>query len=105
MLTQKEYISAFKLNTGEEIIAKVIDESPNGTWYKIQKPLQLIPGDPKDPMSQPVFVPIVGMFDFESDIELNTHGIMLKGKADKQIKAAYEQVLSPLVLPKSSLVV
>jgi hypothetical protein len=96
MLTQKApYITAFKLITTEEIMAKVVEIKDNGDFV-VEKPVQLV----VDPDSKkPSFVPYFVTTDFNRQQTLFRHQILMSGPLPPQIQSAYESAISVVYVP------
>lgn len=93
MLTQKKelpYIAIFKTGSGEEFIAKVIDETMIA--FTIKSPLCMVATDRG--MS---FAPFMMMAD--PDKAINVPKPVITGVPPLKLEEQYEQVLSPIALP------
>lgn len=101
MLLQKQtppYIWVFKLVSGEEVIAKVIEEDERN--YKIEKPLQM-------GMTQRgfQFAPVVLMMDPDKPLSLPKEKILLQGPPVSELESQYESATTGIALPKKSAIV
>lgn len=97
MLTQKQqtlpYIGIFKLNSGEEFIAKVVEETMMG--FTIFKPLCMVPTD-----KGYQFAPLVMMGDLEAKVFLPKP--VINTSPNPQLMEQYESTISPIIVPKKS---
>jgi len=100
MLLQKQqttpYICVFKLNSGEEFITKVINETD--TSYTVSKPLCMVTTE-----RGLQFAPFIMMGDLDEDITIPKP--VIQAKANRQILEQYETSTSPIALPKKSSII
>ncbi len=102
MLLQKQktvpYIHIFKLDTGEEVIAKVIED--NSSNFMIDKPLQMGMG------AQGLrFAPYMLMVDQDNPVTLYKTKIVSDAPPASGIEAQYEQLTSNIALPQKSSII
>jgi len=93
MLTQKKelpYIAIFKTGSGEEFIAKVIDETMIA--FTIRSPLCMVSTE-----QGMRFAPYMMMAD--PDKPINVPKPVTTGVPPLKLEEQYEQVLSPIALP------
>lgn len=84
------YISVFKTHSGEEFIAKVVDESI--TSYTVEKPLCMIPTE-----RGLQFAPFMMMADPEKEVSLPKP--MITSAPREQICNQYEAATSKIAVP------
>jgi len=100
MLLQKQqtvpYTGVFKLNSGEEFIAKVVNETDS--TLTVSKPLCLV-----DTGQGLRFAPFMMMADLDEDIILPKP--IVQGKPNKQIFDQYETSTSAIALPKKQSII
>lgn len=94
MLTQKNkelpYISIFKIQTGEEFIAKVTDETMMG--FTVSKPLCMVPAE-----KGMQFAPLLMMADLDKPMWLSKNNVVVTAPPQTKLAASYEEATSPIV--------
>ena len=102
MLLQKQktmpYIHIFKLDTGEEIITKVIDDTISN--FVIERPLQMGMGQ-----QGLRFTPFMLMIDQDNPVKLYKAKIVSDAPPTLNIEAQYEQLTSNIALPQKSAII
>ena len=103
MLTQKQqdlpYIHVFKLSSGEEVIATVIEELTDS--FRIKSPLQLTMG--AQGLS---FAPFSIMGDPQKSMLLNRSLVTVHVSPAPKIESQYQSITTGIALPeKSSIIV
>jgi hypothetical protein len=97
MLLQKQqtvpYIGVFKINSGEEFIAKVVRDLD--THYVVSKPLCMVGTDRGFQ-----FAPFIMMGDMDADITIPKP--VIQTTPNKAILDQYETATSAIALPKQS---
>jgi hypothetical protein len=97
MLTQKlPYISIFKTNSGEEFIAKVLEETLTG--FTIEKPLCMV-----STQKGFSFAPFLMMADPEKNILVPKP--VVQGSPAPQLQQQYESAVSGIALPQKSSII
>jgi hypothetical protein len=100
MLVQKQknlpYIGIFKTQSGEELIAKVVEETMIA--FTIEKPLCMVMGE-----RGLQFAPFLMMADMEKPITLPKP--MISATPQFSIEEQYESVTSKIVVPKKSSII
>lgn len=89
-------ILSFKITTGEELIARLVEEKPDG--YVISKPLTLVPAPEGLALTQSVYSVDVKNYN----ITLNKNAVMMVGATRKEIADSYIQGTSGIA-PASSM--
>lgn len=92
------YIQVFKLSTGEEIIASVIDNTQE--HFIVEKPLQMV-------MAQAgfQFMPFMLMADQDKSLKLKKSLVLGEGTPISAISDQYKSATSNLLLPKQSSII
>lgn len=102
MLTQKQketpYVHVFKLSTGEEIIANVIEETL--TTFVVKNPLQMVMGS-----RGPQFAPFMMMADTGKPIPLSKAFIVTNVSPVAELEGQYESITSGIALPQKSSII
>lgn len=100
MLAQQKkdtpYINIFKLNSGEEFIAKVVEETM--IEFVVIKPLCMIPTE-----KGVQFAPLMMMGDMGSKVSLPKP--VIHTDPDEKLKELYESSISPIVLPQKKSII
>lgn len=97
-LTAKlDEVYTFKLNSGEELIAKV--KQAGGDWIEIEHPVSVAPG----PQGMGL-VPSLFTANLESEIKLNTASIAIYALTDDAVKAKYIEATTGIKLPEKKLI-
>jgi len=95
MLTQKQkdipYIGVFKVGSGEEFIAKVVDETMIA--YRVEKPLCMVATD-----TGLRFAPFLMMADPDKVVIVPKPVVI--GEPSGQLQSQYEQATSSIALPR-----
>ena len=94
--TNKVY--TFKLNSGEEMIAKV--EQAGGDWIIITEPVSVAPG----PQGLGL-VPSMFTADVQQEIRLNTASIALCARTDDSVCMKYLEATTGIKVPDKKLIV
>jgi hypothetical protein len=95
-------ICVFVINTGAEILAKVVDETDDH-WI-IEKPLQLVGIDKASGKMQ--FGHCFVTLSVAKGIPIRKDGVITFGPPIKEVEAAYESTISEIIVPqKSSIIV
>ncbi len=91
-------IFTFKLVSGEEVVAKVVDIAE--TSLRITQPVSIGP----TPQGKPGLIPSMFTYDPEHPVELNTSSIAMIGLTDENIKAQYLQATTGLSVPSKKVI-
>lgn len=92
-------IYTFKLNSGEELIAKVIDEPKDGL-ITITEPVSIAPGQKGLQMIPSMFTANPG-----SDVTLNTHSVSFYADTEDSIKDKYIEATTGIKLPDTKKII
>ena len=90
-------VYTFKLNSGEELIAKVTDVS--GEWVTVEEPVSVAPG----PQGLGL-VPSMFTADPKEEIRLNTNSVSLVSKTDDSVKMKYLEATTGIKVPEKKLI-
>ena len=91
-------VYTFKLNSGEELIAKVSDTSSDD-WISIEHPVSVAPG----PQGMGL-VPSLFTADIKREIQLNINSISLYAYAEDAVKMKYIEATTGIKVPDKKLI-
>jgi hypothetical protein len=91
-------IYTFKLNSGEEVVAKVLEIGDE--CLIIGNPVSIGP----TPSGKPGLIPSMFTYNIESSVELNTNSIAMIGLTDENIKSQYIQATTGLSVPSKKVI-
>jgi len=89
----KDEIYTFKLNSGEELIAKVVAVSD--THYTISEPVSIGPS----PQGGLGLVPSLFTYNNRENVRLNTNSLALVAQTDDNVKTKYIEATTGLQVP------
>lgn len=95
-LKQNE-VYTFKLNSGEELIAKVMQEADD--FITVTEPVSIAPGQQGLQM-----IPSVFTADPKEDFKLNTNSIAIVAQTDDGIKVKYIEATTGIKVPEKKLI-
>jgi hypothetical protein len=90
-------VYTFKLNSGEELIAKVSAESDG--WLEIEHPVSVAPG----PQGMGL-VPSLFTADPEERLQLNTSSVSLYTLTDDPVKMKYIEATTGIKIPEKKII-
>lgn len=90
-------VYTFKLNSGEELIAKVTMSGSD--WFVIENPVSVAPG----PQGMGL-VPSMFTADPGAEIKLNTSSVALVALTDEAVKNKYIEATTGIKLPEKKLI-
>lgn len=90
-------VYTFKLNSGEEVIAKVLEYTEK--QVKIEEPVSIAPGPQGVGM-----IPSLFTVDTKDEIVINTNCIAIYGLTDESIKRKYIEATTGITVPSKKLV-
>lgn len=96
-LELKNEVYTFKLNSGEELIAKVVETATD--WIKIQEPVSIAPSQGGMQM-----IPSVFTADPKDDFKLNTNSIAIVAVTDDSLKMKYLEATTGIKVPDKKIV-
>jgi len=91
-------IYTFKLNSGEELIAKVI-ENPGDGLITITEPVSIAPGQKGMQMIPSMFTGVPG-----ANVTLNTNSVALYSDTEDSIKDKYIEATTGIQLPEKKII-
>lgn len=94
---KQNQVYTFKLNSGEELVSKVLDIQE--TYVVIQEPVSIAPG----PQGMGL-VPSMFTANPKAEIKLNTNSIALMGETDDSVKMKYLEVTTGIKVPDKKIV-
>ena len=93
MEINKGGIYTFKLNSGEELVAKVVDVMD--TYYLISEPVSIGPS----PQGGLGLVPSMFTYNNRENVRLNTSSLALVAETDDNVKTKYIEATTGLQVP------
>lgn len=97
MQVKENEVYTFKLNSGEELIAKVV--SFDEKYLLISEPVSVAPG----PQGMGL-VPSMFTADHKGDVRLNTNSIAIYGLTDENVKSKYIEATTGISVPSKKLI-
>lgn len=94
---QPNQVYTFKLNSGEELIAKVIQSG--GDWIILEEPVSIAPSQQGMQM-----IPSVFTADPKEEFKLNTNSIAIHATTDDSIKMKYLEATTGIKVPDKKIV-
>lgn len=91
-------IYTFKMNSGEELIAKIVEDSGNGLLI-ISEPVSIAPGQKGMQMIPSMFTATPG-----SNVTLNTNNVAFYADTDDSIKDKYIEATTGIQLPDKKII-
>jgi hypothetical protein len=92
-------VYTFKLNSGEEMIAKVTAHSSNSNWIEIQDPVSVAPG----PQGLGL-VPSMFTGDIKTSIRLNISSVAFYALTEDGVKMKYIEATTGIQVPEKKLI-
>jgi hypothetical protein len=90
-------VYTFKMNSGEEMVAKV--KHADGNWIVLEEPVSIAPG----PQGMGL-VPSLFTADPKEEIRLNTNSVSLVSKTDDSVKMKYLEATTGIKMPEKKLI-
>jgi hypothetical protein len=90
-------VYTFKLNSGEELIAKV--KMAGGDWIEIENPVSVAPG----PQGMGL-VPSMFTASIDAEIKLNTASIAIYALTEDAVKMKYIEATTGIKIPEKKLI-
>lgn len=97
LIAEPGQVYTFKLNSGEELIAKV--KMAGGDWIEIENPVSVAPG----PQGMGL-VPSMFTADPDAEIKLNTASVAIYALTDDPVKMKYIEATTGIKIPEKKLV-
>ena len=89
---------SFKLNSGEELVAKLTEMAPE--FYTISNPVSIGP-NPKGGLG---LVPSMFTINQDSTVRLNTSSIAMIADTDESVKTKYIEATTGLAVPEKKVI-
>jgi hypothetical protein len=99
MQFDQNQVYTFKLNSGEELIARVEKQEFNAEWITISDPVSVAPG----PQGMGL-VPSMFTADIKREIQLNINSISLYAYAEDAVKMKYIEAITGIKVPDTKLI-
>ena len=99
MQFDQNQVYTFKLNSGEELIARVEKQEFNAEWITISDPVSVAPG----PQGMGL-VPSMFTADIKREIQLNINSISLYAFAEDAVKMKYIEATTGIKVPDKKLI-
>jgi hypothetical protein len=99
MQFEPNQVYTFKLNSGEELIARVEKQEFNAEWITISDPVSVAPG----PQGMGL-VPSLFTADIKREIQLNINSISLYAYAEDAVKMKYIEATTGIKVPDKKLI-
>lgn len=99
MKFEQNQVYTFKLNSGEELIARVEKQEFNTEWITISDPVSVAPG----PQGMGL-VPSLFTADIKREIQLNINSISLYAYAEDAVKMKYIEATTGIKVPDKKLI-
>ena len=99
MQFDQNQLYTFKLNSGEELIARVEKQEFNAEWITISDPVSVAPG----PQGMGL-VPSMFTADIKREIQLNINSISLYAYAEDAVKMKYIEATTGIKVPDKKLI-
>lgn len=94
---QSNTVYTFKLNSGEELIAKVTQS--DGDWIHIEEPVSIAPSQQGMQM-----IPSVFTADPKDEFKLNTNSVAIVANTDDSLKMKYLEATTGIKVPEKKIV-
>ena len=91
-------VYTFKLNSGEEMVAKV--KQAGGDWIVLEEPVSIAPG----PQGMGL-IPSLFTADPKAEIKLNTNSVSLVSETDDSVKMKYLEATTGIKVPEKKILV
>lgn len=98
MELNKDTIYTFKMNSGEEVVAKVL--STTSSHVLISNPCSIGPG----PGGGLGLVPTMFTYNPEGEVKLNTNSIAIVADTDEGVKSKYIQATTGIKVPDKKII-
>lgn len=97
LVAEQGQVYTFKLNSGEELIAKI--KMSGGDWIQIEDPVSVAPG----PQGMGL-VPSMFTADLGAEIKLNTASVALYALTDDTVKMKYIEATTGIKVPDKKII-
>ncbi len=102
MKTLADYVGTvltFKINSGEELIAKVVGAVPGGQFIEVSEPVSIAPSQQGIGL-----VPSMFTADNKETVRLNTSSISLYAVTEDNVKMKYIEATTGIKVPEKKIV-
>jgi len=89
---KENQVYTFKLNSGEEMVTKVVEVTD--THYLIEKPVSIAPGQKGMQM-----IPSAFTMELEKPVRLNISAVTMVFETNPEVQASYKTATSGIVQP------
>lgn len=93
-------VYTFKLNSGEELIAKVVAAPQNSGYIEITDPVSVAPGPQGMGLVPSMFTAEIG-----KNVTINTNGITMYVETDDSVRMKYVEATTGIKLPEKKILV
>jgi len=93
-------IYTFKMNSGEELVAKVVEFGEKDNYLIIKDPVSIAPG----PQGMGL-IPSMFTVDHDKNIILNTNNVVLHGVTEDAIRSKYIEATTGIATPTQKKVI
>jgi hypothetical protein len=97
IVLKQNHVYTFKLNSGEELIAKVIQAG--GEFIQIEEPVSIAPSQQGMQM-----IPSIFTADPKGEFRLNSNSIVMYAETDDNIKDKYLEATTGIKVPSKKIV-
>lgn len=94
---ESNQVYTFKMNSGEEMVAKV--KQSGGDWIILEEPVSIAPG----PQGMGL-VPSLFTADPKEEIKLNINSVSLVSRTDDSVKMKYLEATTGIKVPEKKLI-
>lgn len=91
-------VVGFRLMTGEEIIARVVEQ--HASYFILAKPITIV----QDHTGQMGFQSVPMLVDFEKNVTVQKHGIMMEFTPEAGIIEAYKAETGMIITPNKEII-
>lgn len=92
-------VYTFKLNSGEELVAKVISLSDSNNQMTISNPVSIAPNGKGIGL-----IPSMFTGDPDSDVTLNTNSVSIIAPTEESVKVKYIEATTGISVPEKKLI-
>jgi hypothetical protein len=98
MKLEAKEIYTFKLVTGEEVVAEVLEVEDD--HYIISKPTTIMPNNE----GKMQMVPSAFTMELDADVQINTSAIAMIFVANESVKASYKKATTGIEVPEKKII-
>lgn len=97
MIYETDKVYTFKMNSGEEVVAKVVESGPDSVI--LSEPVSIAPG----PQGMGL-VPSMFTADKDAKVRLNTSGVTMSAETADEVKDKYLEATTGIKVPSKKLI-